>query len=77
KEKEKFTMILPNLGRLAKLPLSLKRLTEGLKSTKKSDDNEIYKLFTNVMLVHSPQEEDPLRTFNKQIEEDRRIVISR
>lgn len=23
------------------------------------------------------QEEDPLRTFNKQIEEDRRIVISR
>lgn len=80
KEKEKFvssTMILPNLGRLAKLPLSLKRLTEGLKPAKKSEDDEIYKLFTNVMVVHPPKEEDPLRTFNKQIEEDRRIVISR
>lgn len=29
KEKEKFTMILPNFGRLAKLPLALRRLTEG------------------------------------------------
>ncbi|KAF5939644.1 hypothetical protein HYC85_023903 [Camellia sinensis] len=85
KEKEKFTMILPNLGRLAKLvppsrpttptillslPLPLKRLTEGLRgSTKRSEDNEIYKLFSN--------EDDVLRTFNKQVEEDRRIVISR
>ncbi|KAA8528933.1 hypothetical protein F0562_033579 [Nyssa sinensis] len=77
KEKEKFTMILPNLGRLAKLPLSLKRLTEGLKETKRSEDNEIYKLFTNVMSVFPPKEEDLLRTFNKQVEEDRRIVISR
>ncbi|KAL4638271.1 hypothetical protein ACB092_03G135100 [Castanea dentata] len=41
KEKEKFTMILPNFGRLAKL------------------------------------EEDLLRTFHKQVEEDRRIVITR
>uniref|UniRef100_A0A803LRX4 AAA+ ATPase domain-containing protein n=1 Tax=Chenopodium quinoa TaxID=63459 RepID=A0A803LRX4_CHEQI len=41
KEKEKFTMLLPNFGRLAKL------------------------------------EEELLRTFNKQLEEDRRIVISR
>ncbi|KAK6148374.1 hypothetical protein DH2020_019286 [Rehmannia glutinosa] len=77
KEKEKFTMILPNLGRLAKLPLSLKRLTEGLKATKRSDEDEIYKLFTNVMCVYLPKEEDHLRIFNKQIEEDRRIVISR
>lgn len=77
KEKEKFTMILPNLGRLAKLPLSLKSLTEGLKGTKRSEVNEIFKLFTNVMCIHSPKEEDLLRTFNKQIEEDRRIVISR
>ncbi|KAM7484824.1 hypothetical protein LguiA_000833 [Lonicera macranthoides] len=77
KEKEKFTMILPNLGRLAKLPLSLKRLTEGLKPTKRSEDTEIYKLFTNVMCIFPPKDEDPLRTFNKQIEEDRRIVISR
>ncbi|KAF5754257.1 putative adenosinetriphosphatase [Helianthus annuus] len=77
KEKEKFTMILPNLGRLAKLPLSLKRLTEGLKPARSSEDNEIYKIFTNVMCLHPPKEEDPLRVFNKQIDEDRRIVISR
>ncbi|KAK9052624.1 hypothetical protein SSX86_029254 [Deinandra increscens subsp. villosa] len=78
KEKEKFqTMILPNLGRLAKLPLSLKRLTEGLKPTRTPEDNDIYKIFTNVMCLHPPKEEDPLRLFNKQIDEDRRIVISR
>ncbi|KAH9771619.1 AAA domain-containing protein [Citrus sinensis] len=77
KEKEKFTMILPNFGRLAKLPLPLQRLTEGLKATKRSDDNEIYNLFTNVLSIHPPKEEDLLRTFNKQVEEDRRIVIYR
>ncbi|KAK4360197.1 hypothetical protein RND71_019149 [Anisodus tanguticus] len=76
KEKEKFTMILPNLGRLAKLPLSLKRLTEGLRATKRSVDDDIHKLFSNVMGIHPPKEED-LNTFNKQIEEDRRIVIAR
>nr|XP_043606121.1 uncharacterized protein LOC122578266 isoform X2 [Erigeron canadensis] len=77
KEKEKFTMILPNLGRLAKLPLSLKRLTEGLKPTRRSEDDDIYKIFTNVMSLHPPKEEDPLKVFNKQIDEDRQIVISR
>ncbi|KAL2492686.1 P-loop containing nucleoside triphosphate hydrolase superfamily protein [Abeliophyllum distichum] len=76
KEKEKFTMILPNLGRLAKLPLPLRRLTEGLKATKRSEDDDIYKLFSNVMSIYPPKEEDLLRTFNKQIEEDRRIVNS-
>ncbi|XP_022725142.1 uncharacterized protein LOC111281759 isoform X2 [Durio zibethinus] len=77
KEKEKFTMILPNFGRLAKLPLPLKRLTEGLKVTKRSADDEIYELFTNVLCIHPPKEEDLLRIFNKQLDEDRRIVISR
>lgn len=77
KEKEKFTMILPNFGRLAKLPLSLKRLTEGLKGTKRSDDSEIFKLFTNVLTLYPPKEDDVLRTFHKQVEEDRRIIISR
>uniref|UniRef100_A0A2P2LCR6 Uncharacterized protein LOC8286329 isoform X2 n=1 Tax=Rhizophora mucronata TaxID=61149 RepID=A0A2P2LCR6_RHIMU len=77
KEKENITMILPNFGRLAKLPLSLKQLTEGLRATKTSDDNDIHKLFTNVMCINPPKEEDFLRTFNKQIEEDRRIIISR
>ncbi|CAA2973120.1 AAA+-type ATPase [Olea europaea subsp. europaea] len=71
KEKEKFTMILPNFGRLAKL------LTEGFKTTKQSEDDDIYKLFSNVISIHPPKEEDLLRTFNKQIEEDQRIVIAR
>ncbi|XP_038995940.1 uncharacterized protein LOC120120347 isoform X1 [Hibiscus syriacus] len=77
KEKEKFTMILPNFGRLAKLPLPLKRLMEGLKATKRSTDDEIYKLFTNALCIHPPKEEDLLGTFKKQLDEDRRIVISR
>ncbi|XP_048233684.1 uncharacterized protein LOC8286329 isoform X2 [Ricinus communis] len=77
KEKENLTMILPSFGRLAKLPLSLKNLTEGLRVTKRSDDNQINKLFTNILSIHAPKEEDLLKTFNKQIEEDRRIVISR
>lgn len=77
KEKDNFTMILPNLGRLAKLPLTLKNLTEGLKPTKREPENELYKLFTNVMCIQPPKDEELLRTFNKQVEEDRRIVISR
>ncbi|GAA0143307.1 hypothetical protein LIER_04024 [Lithospermum erythrorhizon] len=77
KEKEKFNVVLPNLGRLAKLPLTLKRLAEGLTTNKRSEDHDIYKLFANVMIVHPPKEDDLLRTFSKQIEEDRRIVVAR
>ncbi|KAL1566186.1 hypothetical protein AAHA92_01820 [Salvia divinorum] len=76
KEKDKLTMVLPNLGRLAKLPL-LKRLAEGLRPSKRSGEDELYKLFTNVMCLDLPKEEDLLKIFNKQIEEDKRIVISR
>ncbi|XP_048135548.1 uncharacterized protein LOC115750587 isoform X4 [Rhodamnia argentea] len=77
KEREKFTMILPNIGRLAKLPLSLKSLTEGLKANRRSDVDSIHNLFNNILHVHPPQEEHLLRTFNKQVEEDRKIIISR
>ncbi|KAL3835199.1 hypothetical protein ACJIZ3_009935 [Penstemon smallii] len=77
KEKDKFTMMLPSLSRLAKLPLPLRRLTEGLKATKRSGNDEICNLFTNVLSLSPPKEEDLLRIFNKQIEEDRRIVLSR
>ncbi|KAG6383273.1 hypothetical protein SASPL_156979 [Salvia splendens] len=68
------TMILPNLGRLAKLPL-LKRLAEGLRPSKRSGDDELYKIFTNVVCLDLPKEEDLLKIFNKQIEEDKRIVL--
>ncbi|KAL1192602.1 Katanin p60 ATPase-containing subunit A1 [Cardamine amara subsp. amara] len=77
KEREKFTMVLPNFSRIAKLPLPLKCLTEGFTGKKKSEENEIYNLFTNVMHLHPPKEEDTLRLFKKQLGEDRRIVISR
>ncbi|KAJ6919035.1 hypothetical protein NC651_013100 [Populus alba x Populus x berolinensis] len=77
KERERFTMVLPNLGHLAKLPLSLTHLTEGLKGAKRSNEKDIYKLFTNILCLNPPKEEDLLRTFNKQVEEDRKIVISR
>ncbi|KAI3930714.1 hypothetical protein MKX01_037160 [Papaver californicum] len=76
KEKEKFTMVLPNLGRLG-LPLSLKSLTEEMEATKKSENEDLSKLFTNVQCVHSPKEDELLRVFNKQVEEDRKIMISR
>ncbi|KAH7863813.1 hypothetical protein Vadar_022287 [Vaccinium darrowii] len=73
KEKEKFTMILPNLGRLAKLPLPLKPLMEGLRSTKTSADKEIYKLFTNVMSIFPPKEDDQVRIFNRQVLEEHEL----
>ncbi|KAF7808204.1 peroxisomal biogenesis factor 6 isoform X3 [Senna tora] len=69
KEKKQFTMILPPFGRIggklvkpaiilqlyALPPLSLKHLTEGLGATKRSDDNDIHKLFTNVLYIHPPK----------------------
>lgn len=36
-------------------PLSLKRLTEGLRATKRSVDDDIHKLFSNVMSIHPPK----------------------
>lgn len=36
-------------------PVSLKRLIEGLKATKRSDDDEIYKLFSNVFCIQPPK----------------------
>lgn len=77
KEKEKFTMVLPHIGRLA-LPVPLKRLTEGLRAASKSSkDNDMSKLFANTLFIHPPKEEELLQTFNKQIEDDRKIILSR
>ncbi|THU61269.1 hypothetical protein C4D60_Mb07t21520 [Musa balbisiana] len=77
KEKERLTMMLPGLGRVARLPLPLKRITEGLGASKSSKEKDICKLFSNVIFIHPPEEEEQIRIFNKQIEEDRRIIISR
>lgn len=77
KEKENFRVILPNLARLAKLPLSLKQLTERVPASKHSIDDGIHRLFANIMFIPSPKDEDILGTFNKQMEEDRKFMISR
>ncbi|MCL7027419.1 hypothetical protein MKW94_028566, partial [Papaver nudicaule] len=75
KEKEKLTMVLPNFGRLG-LPLSWKNLTEEMEATKTNTDG-LCKLFNNILCVHSPKEDELLRVFNKQVEEDRKLMISR
>ncbi|XP_071702983.1 uncharacterized protein [Rutidosis leptorrhynchoides] len=45
----------------------------------RSKENELLatKIFTNIISLDPPKEEDHLRVFNKQIDEDRRIVMSR
>ncbi|KAJ4813991.1 P-loop containing nucleoside triphosphate hydrolases superfamily protein [Rhynchospora pubera] len=77
KEREKYTMMLPQLGRIARLPFPLNRLAEGLKEIKSSKKDNIWKLFTNALFLPVPKEEEHLRTFNNQIEEDRKIIVSR
>ncbi|URE16016.1 hypothetical protein MUK42_01893 [Musa troglodytarum] len=55
KEKERLTMMLPGLGRVARLPLPLKRITEGLGASKSSKEKDICKLFSNVIFIHPPE----------------------
>lgn len=77
KQKEKLTVVLPHLGRLP-FPIPLKQLSEGLKAvTKSARNNDISKLFPNILFINPPKEEELLRTFHKQIEADRIIVLSR
>ncbi|KAJ3695608.1 hypothetical protein LUZ60_000985 [Juncus effusus] len=77
KEKEKFTMVLPQLSRIARLPLPLRKLTEGLRGNKSSKTDNIWNLFTNQLFLPLPKEDEQARTFNNQIDEDRKIIISR
>ncbi|XP_062222011.1 uncharacterized protein LOC133921230 isoform X2 [Phragmites australis] len=58
-------------------PSSLKRLVGGIKGQKYSRSSDIAKLFTNSLIVPLPEEDEQLRVFNNQIEEDRKIIISR
>ncbi|KAK6128254.1 hypothetical protein DH2020_038003 [Rehmannia glutinosa] len=61
----------------AGLPCSLERLIKGLKATYRYEENEIRRLFTNVVYIKPPKEEDLLKTFCKKIEEDKSALISR
>ncbi|KAF0933020.1 hypothetical protein E2562_013776 [Oryza meyeriana var. granulata] len=58
-------------------PSSLKRLVGGVKGQKYSRSSGISKLFTNSLIVPLPEEDEQRRVFNNQIEEDRKIIISR
>ncbi|KAL0908513.1 hypothetical protein M5K25_023009 [Dendrobium thyrsiflorum] len=76
KEKEKLTMVVPQI-RFARLPFPLKQLTEGLRAPKQSKQCNMSKIFRNPIVILLPKEEEKLKTFNKQIEEDKKIIISR
>ncbi|XP_020696627.1 uncharacterized protein LOC110109771 [Dendrobium catenatum] len=76
KEKEKLTMVVPQI-RFARLPFPLKQLTEGLRAPKQSKQCNMSKIFRNPIVIPLPKEEEQLKTFNKQIEEDKKIIISR
>ncbi|EAZ36337.1 hypothetical protein OsJ_20663 [Oryza sativa Japonica Group] len=77
KEKEPKTLVFHNLARLSPLTSSLKRLVGGLKARKPSKSNDISKLFRNKFFIPLPKDDEQLRVFNNQIEEDRKIIISR
>ncbi|KAG9451211.1 hypothetical protein H6P81_011176 [Aristolochia fimbriata] len=77
KEREKLTMVFPNLGRIGQLPIPLKQLTKSLKAGTPSKDSGINKIFHNFLWIQPPKEDELLRTFNKQMEEDKKFVIAR
>uniref|UniRef100_A0A0D9VL18 AAA+ ATPase domain-containing protein n=1 Tax=Leersia perrieri TaxID=77586 RepID=A0A0D9VL18_9ORYZ len=76
KDKEPPALMFHNLSRLSSLP-PLKRLVGGIKGQKYSRSIGISKLFTNSLIVPLPEEDEQRRVFNNQIEEDRKIIISR
>ncbi|XP_071704963.1 uncharacterized protein [Rutidosis leptorrhynchoides] len=77
RDEEQLSWILQVLGRHAKLPPSVKQFIEGLKPSSKSEEKNIYKIFTNIISLDPPKEEDQLKLFNKQISEDKQLVTSR
>ncbi|KAM0884741.1 hypothetical protein ACQ4PT_030789 [Festuca glaucescens] len=77
KDKDPKALVFHNLSRLSPLTSSLRRLVGGLKGRKPSKSNGIAKLFGNKFFVPLPKDDEQLRVFNNQIEEDRKIIISR
>uniref|UniRef100_A0A0A9DXJ5 Uncharacterized protein n=1 Tax=Arundo donax TaxID=35708 RepID=A0A0A9DXJ5_ARUDO len=77
KDKEPKTLLFHNLSRLSPLSSSLKRLVGGLKGRKHSRSGDISKIFKNRFFIPLPKDDEQLRVFNNQIEEDRKIIISR
>ncbi|XP_047075693.1 uncharacterized protein LOC124685396 isoform X2 [Lolium rigidum] len=77
KDKDPRALVFHNLSRLSPLTSSLRRLVGGLKGRKPSKSNGIAKLFGNKFFVPLPKDDEQLRVFNNQIEEDKKIIISR
>ncbi|XP_051204120.1 uncharacterized protein [Lolium perenne] len=77
KDKDPKALVFHNLSRLSPLTSSLRRLVGGLKGRKPSKSNGIAKLFGNKFFVPLPKDDEQLRVFNNQIEEDKKIIISR
>ncbi|RLM55885.1 spastin-like [Panicum miliaceum] len=77
KDKEPRTLLFHNLARLSPLSSSLKRLVGDLKERKPSRSSDLTKLFKNRLFIPLPKDDEQLRVFNNQIEEDKKIIISR
>ncbi|KAL6605910.1 hypothetical protein ACP70R_041563 [Stipagrostis hirtigluma subsp. patula] len=77
KDKEPKTLLFHSLSRLSPLSSSLKQLVGGLKGRKSSRSSNLSKLFRNKFFIPLPKDDEQLRVFNNQIEEDRKIIISR
>ncbi|TVU28518.1 hypothetical protein EJB05_20039 [Eragrostis curvula] len=77
KDKQPPALMFHNISRLSSLPSSLKRLVGDIKGQTYSRSSDISKLFTNSLTLPLPEEDEQLRVFNNQIEEDRKIIISR
>ncbi|KAK8455158.1 hypothetical protein SEVIR_4G096100v4 [Setaria viridis] len=77
KDKEPKTLLFHNMARLSHLTSSLKRLVGGLKGRKPSRSSDITKLFKNRLFIPLPKDDEQMRVLNNQIEEDKKIIISR
>uniref|UniRef100_A0ACD5VBF5 Uncharacterized protein n=1 Tax=Avena sativa TaxID=4498 RepID=A0ACD5VBF5_AVESA len=77
KDKDPKALVFHNLSRLSPLTSSLRRLVGGLKGRKPSKSNGITKLFGNRFFIPLPKDDEQLRVLNNQIEEDKKIIISR
>ncbi|KAL6549438.1 hypothetical protein OROHE_008555 [Orobanche hederae] len=49
---------------------TLKKVIKGLQATKRYEENEMLKLFPNLLCIRTPKKEDLLKTFCKQMEQD-------
>ncbi|VAI49331.1 unnamed protein product [Triticum turgidum subsp. durum] len=77
KDKEPPKLMFQNLTSLSSLLLIPSSLKRWLKVQNDSRPSDIAKIFTNSFVVPLPEEGEQLRVFNNQIEEDRKIIISR